>query len=212
MVKLSGWSALLGSALVGFGVFGAAIAAEGVPAPQKERPSVRPPIGQRKSVEQLVGILQTHAGGALKIGLARKAGINLASPIAPSFSVVIERDKLREGNFLGQFYSVDVIEDATFKLRAGSRAIFRIQLPKNGWYMINVEGALLPNQAIAAQMREVGFQSGPFQSWTYPANTNSQPAPKSFPALLEYKGKGTGFEFYVQSGEMTFERVTVEAL
>ena len=178
---------------------------------------MRTPPPKRKTITELLTILQSHTDGPQAIEAARNGGARLTPPASnhpslplanagPSFSVVLVPGHLQVGQSWVRLREVDVLQDSTFQLQndsqAKSRAILKIAFPKKGWYLLNIEGALPPNSDVSAKIRQLGptIPGLPFQAWSYPKNVSNQPAGRSFPAVFEYKGSKYPLEFYIENG------------
>jgi hypothetical protein len=189
---------------------------------------------RRRTRTELLTILQSHPGGPQAIEAARRRGANVAlvatptqppqvqgnPPVTPfSFSLVLVPGQLQVGNSLAVFGRVTILADSSIMLigEEKSGAKFQIDFPKNGWYLLNIEGLQVSSYNILAQLVE---QSGPnpslqIQTWSYPsvpgANTQN-PIPRSFPALVEYTGKKKDVYLKLTQGEISFLQLSAEAL
>ncbi|MDH4195550.1 MAG: hypothetical protein OEY80_03045 [Nitrospirota bacterium] len=227
---------LLGLAALGLGSgFGELVPTAGAAGTQLSGSQIpqRSPQRSQKTAGELLTILQSHKGGKEAIEIARRGGarfsfgsnqsnLNLRVPkipLVPPFSVVLFPGHLQAGQSWVTLREVDVLQDTTFQLKKLSSrpsAIFTIAFPQHGWYLLNIEGAIMPNWGISAEIRQMSGINLPgpvVQTWDYPKITGTQPVVRSFPAVYEYK-KGSKRElgFHIQSGTLLFQEVSVEAL
>lgn len=226
---------LAGLAVVGLGVLGVLIASPDAQAhapsldEQGERPLARPQRVQRKSVDQLLAILKTHQGGAQAIALAARGGarvnsgpVNVELPLTgeqANFRVTLEPGQLAVGQNKINLRSIDVNSESKYVLNRlppqGARFYVTFKYPKNGWYIINMEGSVPAGKSVTLKVRvSVSGPSQTFQTWTYSNVSGTQPVSRSFPTVYEIRNSSnpTTLEFYLESGVVEFESITAEAL
>ena len=189
----------------------------------------RSPQRSRKTATELFTVLQGHPGGKEALEAAQKGKSRLSIGRLPSqiirippFSVVLYPGHLKEGANAVALLDVDVLNDMSFELKPGSnkpsKVFLKIAFPRPGWYLLNIEGAQMPNLGISAKIREKrdGHLSGPVvQTWNYPINSSNKPVVRSFPAVYEFKDSPYskfGLEFFLEGGKLLFQEVSVEAL
>ena len=224
--------------LMGLGALGMGTALEGlVPSVRAERsqpsgsqPALPSPQRKRKTVTELLTILQSHPGGSQAIEAARRGGAKLSLGMQPtqppklqggppvtffSFSVVLVPGQLQAGNSWAMFESVQVLKNSAIQFidHYKSNALFVIDFPKHGWYLLNIEGLQLFGGVISARI-ENGGQGGPtFQTWSYPSAPNApqNPIPRSFPALLDHK-VDNAVRFRITENGLSFLQFTAVSL
>ncbi|SLM49793.1 protein of unknown function [Nitrospira japonica] len=182
---------------------------------------------------ELLTILQGHPGGAQAIETARRRGANFSlgtNPTQPpqvqgtppvtlfSFSLLLVPGQLQVGQSWVMFHVVDILKNSAINLRVSSTkswASFQIDFPKNGWYLLNIEGLQTSGGAISARLVK-NEQGGPIvQTWSYPSvpgTSEQKPIHRSFPAMFEYTGGTKGAILYLDNGSFSFVQFSAESL
>lgn len=182
---------------------------------------------------ELLTILQGHPGGAQAIETARRRGANFSlgtnSTQSPqlqgtppvtffSFSLLLVPGKLQVGQSWVMFHVVDILKNSAINLRVTSNkswAFFQIDFPKNGWYLLNIEGLQTSGGALSARLVK-NEQGGPIlQTWSYPSvpgTSEQKPIPRSFPAMFEYTGGTKSANLYLDNGSFSFLQFSAESL
>jgi len=218
---------LLGLGALGIGSgFGELVPTAGAAGTQLSgsQPSQRSPQRSRKTAGELLTVLQNHQGGKEALEAAKKGSSRLSMGRIPSnltrippFSVVLFPGHLQVGKNTVTLKSVEVLPDSIFFLNSftqrQSKAIFKIDFPQHGWYLVNIE-ALQTTSVISARIREMlsTNQGRTVQTWDYPESSGPQRVVRSFPAVYEYKNHKFPLEFSLESGGLLFQEVRVEAL
>jgi hypothetical protein len=183
-------------------------------------------------VNELLTILQRHPGGSQAIEAARRGGAKFSLGIKPtqppklqgnppvtffSFSVVLVPGQLQVGNSWARFYSVDILTNSVIKLSGmgKSSAVFQIDFPKNGWYLLNIEGLQISVGPLKVELKTKEAGGPTLQTWSYPVvpgTSEQKPIPRSFPAMFEYTGGAKSAHLYVNNASFAFLQFSAENL
>ena len=180
---------------------------------------------KRRTVNELLTILQRHPGGPQAIEAARRGGANFSfganppklqdtnPPVVP-FSVVLVPGHLQVEQSWAELRDVYIFPDSTIQIKTGAKkALFHTDFPQKGWYLLNIEGITKKGwPQISAKMVHQQFY-GPgqtIQNWSYPVS--SQTGNLSFPALFQYKGGLKEFALHVDIGAFLFLEFSAENL
>ena len=191
------------------------------------------PQRRRKTVNELLTILQSHPGGTQAIEAARRGGANFSfgeekpilpiAPFIPPFSVVFAPGTLKAGKNHIELYRALVRDSGIFLTNhqacpcAYSHVSIHIEFPREGWYLVNMEGVLGVQWAISAKLEWTHGATGEVQTWGKVKNTSNQPIVTSFPALYQYKKSigeiGMNGMLKITGGsQLEFLELSVEAL
>ena len=181
-------------------------------------PTLGSPPRSRKAVPDLLKILQSQAGGPQAIEAARQGGaqFSLNNGSVSPFSVVFSLGQMQVRKSWIELNEAGILRDSTIKLKKHTylgnphSVAFNIDFPKNGWYLLNIEGITRPGWSVKAKMGKGLTPNQGFQTWHYPPSR--QIVQRSFPAVYQHTGGPDILAFWVTEGAFLFLEASVEAL
>jgi hypothetical protein len=112
--------------------------------------------------------------------------------------------------------NAEILRDSTIKLKKHTclcyphAAAFNIDFPKNGWYLLNIEGITRPGWSVKAKMVKGLTPEKGFQTWHFPPS--KQIVQRSFPAVYQHTGGPGVLGLWIDEGAFLFLEFSVEAL